>query len=173
MKVIQKIFVLAMVSLFLGAIGSVSPCLGQSQEAIETVIGIHPETLNLKSKGKWVTCYVEAPEGCSVSDIEPASVIISHLGSHPVNIKSESYKMIENRDGDSELMMKYRSSEFISAIVGNNMENPVKVRVNGRLYDNTPFVGSAKINLLPLPQSEYQQIGVLLFYLYLLSSSTH
>jgi hypothetical protein len=172
MNVIRKVLAFTTLFIFLMSMGSVSPYT-ITHKPLKAHIVIKPEILNLQSHDRLITFHLESPEGCSVSDIKPASVIISHLGSHLVNIKSESYKMTENRDGDSELMMKYRSSEFISAIVGNNIENPVKVRVNGRLYDNTPFVSSATIKLLNPPKSEDQGTGGLLFFLCLLNSSTH
>ncbi|UCE74633.1 MAG: exo-alpha-sialidase [Methanomassiliicoccales archaeon] len=43
---------------------------------IEASIEIHPETLNLKSKGKWVTCIIELPEGYDYMDIDPTTVYL-------------------------------------------------------------------------------------------------
>ncbi len=41
---------------------------------IEASIEIHPETLNLKSKGRWVTCIIELPSYLEESDIDPSTV---------------------------------------------------------------------------------------------------
>ncbi len=37
-------------------------------------VSIHPRVLNLKSKGKWITCYISSSEGCDVGDIDVASI---------------------------------------------------------------------------------------------------
>jgi len=147
MKMIQKIFVVVMVSLFLGAIGSVSPCLGQSQEAIETAIDIHPETLNLNSKGKWITCYVEAPEGYTVEDIDPASTVISDIGGIPTDIESERSN-IEDDEGEPVLMIKFSRSEVQQVMKDNSLQGNVAITVSGLLTDGiTMFAGSDTVKV--------------------------
>jgi len=44
--------------------------------AISATVDIKPDTLNLKSKGKWITCYIELPEGYNVSDIDVSTVML-------------------------------------------------------------------------------------------------
>lgn len=41
---------------------------------IGATVDIHPKTLNLKSNGKWITVYIELPEGYEVSDINVTTV---------------------------------------------------------------------------------------------------
>jgi hypothetical protein len=43
---------------------------------IEAEINIVPGTLNLKSKGKWISCYISLPDGYDVGDIKPNSVVL-------------------------------------------------------------------------------------------------
>ena len=43
------------------------------------VVDIHPETLNLGSKGRWVTCIIDLPEGTDENQIDLATVKISRI----------------------------------------------------------------------------------------------
>jgi hypothetical protein len=147
MRVIQKIFFVVMVSFFLGAMGSVSPCLGQSEEAIETVIDIHPETLNLDSKGKWITCYVEAPAGYSVEDIDPARTAISAIGGIKTDIESERSN-IEDDKGVPVLMIKFSRSAVHQVMKDNSLQGNVEITVSGLLTDGTTmFEGSDTVKV--------------------------
>lgn len=41
---------------------------------ISATIDIHPGTLSLNSKAKWITCYIQLPEGYNVADIDFGTV---------------------------------------------------------------------------------------------------
>ena len=45
-------------------------------EPIEAAVDIHPNTLNLQSKGKWITCYIWLPEEYDVADIDSTSIVL-------------------------------------------------------------------------------------------------
>ncbi len=45
---------------------------------IEAVVDIDPDILNLKSKGKWITAYIELPEGYDVNDIDIETVELQY-----------------------------------------------------------------------------------------------
>jgi hypothetical protein len=45
-----------------------------------TEIDIDPDTLNLKSKIKWVTAYIELPGGYDVADIDVGTVKLWYEG---------------------------------------------------------------------------------------------
>jgi hypothetical protein len=47
------------------------------EKVASATIDIHPDTLNLKSKGKWITCYIELPEGYDASDIDVSTVMLN------------------------------------------------------------------------------------------------
>jgi hypothetical protein len=46
-------------------------------QVVEATIDIGPDTLNLKSKGKWITAYIELPEGYDVADIDATTVLLN------------------------------------------------------------------------------------------------
>jgi hypothetical protein len=47
--------------------------------AIEAIIDIDPDTLNLRSEGKWITCYVTLPEGYPVDVFDPTAVALTRV----------------------------------------------------------------------------------------------
>ena len=54
-----------------------------STDSISATVDITPSTLNLKSKGEWITCRIELPEGYNASDIDRTTVMLN--GSIPVD----------------------------------------------------------------------------------------
>lgn len=44
---------------------------------IYATIDVDPDALNLKSKGRWVTCYIEILDGCNVTDIDRTTVMLN------------------------------------------------------------------------------------------------
>jgi len=54
-----------------------------SADSISATIDITPNTLNLKSKGNWITCRIELPEGYKASDIDRTTIMLN--GSIPVD----------------------------------------------------------------------------------------
>jgi len=49
---------------------------------IEAVVDIDPNTLNLNSGGRWITCYIELPEGYDVNDIDGRTVTVENVRAH-------------------------------------------------------------------------------------------
>jgi len=43
----------------------------------EWILDINPDTVNLKSRGRWITCYIELSEGFSVTAIDPTTVMLN------------------------------------------------------------------------------------------------
>lgn len=71
---------------------------------ITAVIDIKPDTLNLDSEGKWVTCYIELPTPNSVNDIVVSAIIMNNV----VYAESKPTE-IGDYDGDTvpDLMIKF------------------------------------------------------------------
>ncbi|UCG69615.1 MAG: exo-alpha-sialidase [Thermoplasmata archaeon] len=114
-----------------------APTLAQS------TIDIDPNTLNLKSKGKWITCYIELPPGYDVKDIN-ASTILLEDSLPPILdlkygfVKSESSYIIDH-DGDGilERMVKFDRSD-VQDILSPGIYN---LKVYGKLLEGTTFEG--------------------------------
>jgi len=82
------------------------PCgiaLAIPKPAIEAAIDMDPNTLNLKSKGKWVTCYICLPEDYDVADVNCYSIVLED------EIEA---KWIWVEDQEQVVIAKFRRSEI-------------------------------------------------------------
>lgn len=116
---------------------------------------IDPDTLNLKSKGKYITCYIELPEGYDVNDIDVSTVMLNDTipaKSHPTGIGDE------DEDGIPDLMVKFSRPLVINYVESHiDWSKPERTKplihtatltITGTLYDGTPFEGSDTIRTL-------------------------
>ena len=109
--------------------------------SVSASIDVDPYILNLKSKGKWITVYVELPEGYDVVDINASTIMLN--GTVPVDLCAPI--VIGDYDNDSvpDLMVGFNGtlvSDFIlsSGVVFGN----VTLTLTGELYSGTFFEGS-------------------------------
>lgn len=139
-----------LIALILGAQLAGTPALGMS---IQATVDIKPETLNLKSEGKWVTAHIQLPEEYDVSHIDISSIM---LGSVPVDLMEPTHI------GDHDLMVKFDRLTVIdyiwsiiyhmpSQISGKRWE--VTLTITGEIFNDPiiPFAGSDTIRVLILP----------------------
>ncbi|MFC1981783.1 choice-of-anchor Q domain-containing protein [Chloroflexota bacterium] len=102
---------------------------------VDADIDIKPDTLNLKSKGKWITAYIELPEGYHANDIVVSSIWI------------EGEITVEHSDmQDSVLMVKFDRQELKDYL--GETTGDVTLTVSGELTDGTPFEGSDTIKVI-------------------------
>ena len=105
--------------------------IGVAQESIKTVVSIamfasispptwtvdvDPDALNLKSKGRWVTCYIKVSEGYNVSDIDRTTLALN--GTIPVDkfwVDKPLESVVGDYDNDtlSDLMVKFDRQALI------------------------------------------------------------
>jgi DNA-binding beta-propeller fold protein YncE len=115
------------------AIGNVT------EEALIATIDIDPDTLNLKSKGNWITCYIELPEGHDVNQIDVNTVTLSVEGATPI---AAALSPTEVGDYDSDdipdLMVKFDRGAVQDVVPVGSME----MTVTGSLTDGTQFQGT-------------------------------
>jgi hypothetical protein len=110
---------------------------------IASTISINPQTLNIKSKGKWIISYLELPEEYDAKDINVPSIMLNDT--IPVEPNSTAIGDYDN-DTIPDLMVKFNRtvvSEFIlsKGIVYGN----VTLTLTGQLYNGTIFAGSDMI----------------------------
>lgn len=84
---------------------------------IEAMIEVNSpyHTLNLKSRGRWITVYIELTEGYSVSDINVSSVVMN--GDIKVDPAAPVTIGDYNDNGVPDLMVKFRKDAVISHIL--------------------------------------------------------
>lgn len=100
-------------------------------------VDIDPNTLNLKSRGRWITCYIELPEGYDVLDIDVGTVTLSY-GEHKVTAEWGDVQ-------DGVLMVKFDRSEVAGIL---SPGGAVELTVTGELTDGTSFEGSDTIRVI-------------------------
>jgi len=100
----------------------------------ETIIDSNPNTLNLKDKGKFVTTYIELPEGYEINQIDISSILLNKLISallKPTEIGDY------DSDGIPDLMVKFDKSE-VQAILSPGEE--VNLILTGKVLHNGDYI---------------------------------
>lgn len=103
----------------------------------ELTVDIHPETLNLKSRGRWVTVYMIFPEEYSAEDIDIYSI--------QLEVNGEEIGSVWGRAENGVVMVKFSRSELQELI-----EEPgeMEVRVTSELEGGGSFKGSDTIRVI-------------------------
>jgi len=96
---------------------------------------ILPRTINLASKGKWITCYIWLPEQYNVTDIDPNSVLLED------EIKANKFSVDEQQQVATARF--YRSDVQTIINVGET-----ELSITGRLTDGTVFEATDIIRVI-------------------------
>jgi hypothetical protein len=102
---------------------------------IEAGIDIDPDTLNVKSKGRWITCYICLPEEYNVADIDSYSVFLEDEIEAPWIWFDEEEQVVMARFNRSEVQDILEPGE-------------VELTVSGILLDRTRFKGTDIIRVI-------------------------
>ncbi|BBO88812.1 hypothetical protein [Desulfosarcina ovata] len=74
---------------------------------ISAIIDVHPDTINLKSKGRYITCYIELPASYDVNDIDTNTIFLNIEDiSIPVELRPSEVGDYNN-NGVLDLMVKF------------------------------------------------------------------
>ncbi|MFW9770315.1 MAG: hypothetical protein ACFFEM_15970, partial [Candidatus Thorarchaeota archaeon] len=107
-------------------------------------VDFDPNTLNLDSKGRWVTVYIELPRDSeyTAKDIDISTVMLNGL----VSAETNPYAIGDyDADGIIDLMVKFdRSAVQAVLMVGDE----VTVTITGTLPDGSLFVGTDVIRVI-------------------------
>jgi PKD repeat protein len=112
-----------------------------------TTIDFDPDTLNLASKGKVVTVYIELPAGYSLNQIDISSIKINNTVfalTYPFEINDYDY------DGIPELMVKFDRASVIALFSGMNIPGNYVIEVTGKWKDIC-FKANTTIRVISLP----------------------
>jgi hypothetical protein len=105
--------------------------------AIPATLDINPDTLNLKSKGKWITAYIELPEGYNVNDIDISTVKLNNkieAELHPTEIGDY------DTDGIPDLMVKFDRQELIATLSVGEATLTITGKVNETLFEGSDTI---------------------------------
>jgi hypothetical protein len=127
------------------------------EKIIDAKVKVTPRAIILKGGGKWcrgedkwITCYIELPEGYSVNDIDSTSVTLEGVNAYVGReywAKAQS-NLFNTRDWDwdrvRERMVKFDREAVEAALkVG-----VVTVTVKGKLPNSTSFVGTDTVKVM-------------------------
>ncbi len=109
---------------------------------IPAFVDFDPDNLNLKSKGRWVTVYLELPIGYNVNEINLGSIRLNgQIQAEPKPTEIGDY----DDNGIPDLMVK-----FNRLAVQNILEtgDEARITISGKLNDGRPFEGSDIIKVI-------------------------
>jgi hypothetical protein len=109
--------------------------------AVPAEIAIDPGVLNPRSAGKWITCYVELPDGYDPTAIDLATVLLNDQVSperKPTGIGDY------DQDGIADRMLKFLRSQVMAALPSGDS---IEVRVTGEVAGE-PFAGADTVRVL-------------------------
>lgn len=113
---------------------------GSCPGILQSQVDIYPNTLNLKSKGKWVTCFIELPEEYENLKIDASTVMLNDVISAELkHAKIGDY----DHDHKADLKIKFSRKDIISYLrsKGIKQSDEVELTVGGLLEDGTSFEG--------------------------------
>lgn len=119
------------------------------EKIIEAIVDVDPNTLNLNSQGKWITCYIELPAGYDVNDIDGQTVTLENVNAYMGKEGWASAQanggntMDHDGDGVLERMVKFDRSA-VQAVLHRGVAT---VTVMGKLPNHTTLRGTDLIKV--------------------------
>ncbi len=107
---------------------------------LDASVNIDPDVLNLKSSGKWITAYIEPPDGYEVQDIDIDSVLLEGF----LDVQQSTIQ-------GSVLMVKFDREGVVDYLEDTLKVTPpadVTLTVTGELGDGTEFTGDDTIRVM-------------------------
>jgi len=98
---------------------------------VPATIDIDSDTINLKSQDKWITCYIELPEGYDIEDIRVDTITLNGLSAEWAKVKG------------SVLVVKFDRQDVHAILSPGDATLTVRGEVNG-----TTFEGSDTIRVI-------------------------
>jgi len=96
---------------------------------------IVPRTINLASKGKWITCYIWLPDEYDIADIDPGSVLLER------QIKAEQFSVDEQAQVATARFIR----EDVQAVLS---IGDIELSIKGRLKDGTFFTSADTVKVI-------------------------
>ena len=109
------------------------------EPVIEADIDLDPDTLNLTSKGKWITSYIRLPQDYDVADVNSTSIMIED------EIKATQIWVDED---EQFIMAKFPRSQLQQLLIELDLLGEVELLVSGELVDGTRFEGTATLRVI-------------------------
>ena len=119
-------------------------------QLINALVDINPDTLNMKSRGQYVTVYITLPDGYNVADIDTASIQIADISGDPItgfSIDESFTPVIGDRDEDEipDLSVKFDRQALIALPL---IPGDRSITIEGDLTTSEHFSGSDTIRVI-------------------------
>lgn len=120
-------------------------------EAPKATMDCDPDTLNLKSQGRWMTCYIELPSGYDPRDIDAGTILLNDVLAPELDprygfVRSEtSYITDHDGDGVLERMVKFDRPAVQSML---SPGDSVMHTITGKMFDGTEFEGTDEVRVI-------------------------
>lgn len=120
-------------------------------EPIAATVNITPETLNLKSQGKFITASIKLPEGFNVNQIDGNTVKISAIDEQPIEPICADKTMEAGIESENCLLAKFERRDLIDVL---SPGDGVKITIEGLLAGGEKFAGVDTIKVIE-PGNEF------------------
>lgn len=113
---------------------------------IKAIIEIHPNKINCKSNGNWITAYIGLASSYDVHEIAIDTILLDNS----LTPQSKPFNYVDiNGDSNLELMVKFDRAAFIEHLTVDNAPQQFNtITITGKLGDGKNFQGSCLIELL-------------------------
>jgi len=108
---------------------------------VAATVDFEPNTLNLRSQGRWITAHIELPEGYNVRDIDVSSILLNDT--IPVDSVAPTDIGDYDLDGTGDLMVKFDRASVMALLRVGKVTLTIVGEVNG-----TPFEGTDTIRVI-------------------------
>ena len=119
-----------------------------NESIITAIIDINPNTLNLKSQGKYITSHIELSEEYNVNEINGATIHITKINGQnlesPLSIVGSSQIEDYDENGILDLMVKFDRQQLIDILE----PGQVVITVTGELFSGKLFEGNNEIRVI-------------------------
>lgn len=110
-------------------------------------VDIDPNVFDLKSRGRWVTCYIE-PDVYPPEEIVRATILMSY-GSRSVPAEPRPWGIGDHdHDGIPDLMVKFSRKAVFKMLAGLILPTYVTLEVSGEFTDGSPCYGTDRIRVI-------------------------
>jgi hypothetical protein len=125
--------------------------LVEGPKTIKANIVVDPNTLNLSSNGRWITCFIELetdfdPNGIDGGSVTFANTVPAWMGDQGWATPEANWENVSDFDDDgvTERMVKFDRSA-VQALV---QPGEATVTVQGKMFGGRPFEGAAVIRVI-------------------------
>lgn len=110
-----------------------------SEPTIQVEVDIVPNTCNLQSRGKWITCFIKLPEDYVDAEVNASGVMLEN------EIEASQVSFDEEK---GVLVARFKRFEVQRLLVESGPLGDVEISVSGELMDGIKFEGSDTIKVI-------------------------